>query len=256
MDGEGRINYFLGSQVDVTQRKEEALQQQSRLDTVATLASGISHEFTALMSSVVANIGQAQGAAVDARQREWLEQADHAARRAGRLTQQMLDFTNRQVQDTQAVDLNETVRDLDSLLAQTAGAAVDVRLDLSHEAAVARLDPGQLELALVHIVRNAADAMPQGGKVNVRVWDYRSWDSAAKQRGRGWVEVAVTDEGEGMAPQVAERAVEPLFSTKESGKGIGLYLAQSFVEQAGGRMQIETSPGRGTTVRLAFPRIE
>ena len=208
------------------------------------------------MTAVVANIEQAQGVIVDDRQRGWLSRADQAAREASRLTQQMFDFTRRQLLDTQEVDLNEAVRDIDSLLAQVAGSAVDLRVELAPDPAMAQLDPGQIELALVHLVRNAAAAMPQGGRVTVRVWHYRSWDSSARQRGRGWVEVAVSDEGGGMPPEVAQRAVEPFFSTKQNGKGVGLFVTNNFVERAGGRMQIEAQPGRGTTVRLAFPQAE
>lgn len=255
-DAEGRVIYFLGSQVDATRRKELALQDQSRLGTASALASGVRHEFDSLMHSAVANIQQARGASADPLQAGWLQEAEQTVRQAGKLTRQMLAFTEHQALNTQEVDLNEAVRGLDSLLTQVAGPSVEIQPDLSDEPAMAKLDSGQLELALVHLVRNASDAMPEGGTIGLRVWDYRSWGSAEGLSGQGWVELAVADNGEGMPSKTVRQAVEPFFSTRHQGKGIGLSLVQGILDRCGGRMQIETSPGRGTTVRLAFPQVE
>ncbi len=254
-DQDGKVLYFLGSQTDVTARRQAALRQESRLDMTGAMASGVGGRFDELMRVVIGNIEQANAAA-DERSREWLGQAHLAARHAGRLTRQMLGFAQHQTQDAREVDLNHAVRELDSLLGQVVGAAISIELDLSTEPEVARLDQGQLDLALVHLVRNAAEAMPQGGKVTLRVWNYRSWEPTQGRQGQGWIELSVRDEGEGMASRIVRQAADPFFTTRKQAKGVGLALVQDFVETAGGRMQIETSPGRGTTVRLAFPRVE
>lgn len=147
------------------------------------------------------------------------------------------------------------VQHLDSLLAKIAGAAVEVRLDLGSEPSAAKLDLAQFDLALVHLVRNAADAMPKGGRLTVRVRDYRSWEPAVGQRSQAWVEVAVSDEGEAW-PRKWRGKRRSRSSPPATGQGVGLALVQSIVEQSRGRMLIETSPGRGTIVRLSFTRIE
>ncbi len=161
-DPEGRLLYYFGSQVDVTRRKEAALQQQQRLDTVGVMASGVAHAFNNLMTIVVASIDQAAAQASSESQRLQLARADEAARDAGRLTQQMLSFARRQFLEEQTVDLNGLVGDLDKLVSRMVGERIKVGFELAAHPIPAHLDAGQLELALVALVHNAADAMPQG----------------------------------------------------------------------------------------------
>lgn len=255
-DASGELLYFFGSQADVTRRKEAVLQRLQRLDAVGAMASGVAHEFNNLMTVVVSSVERATAAVVDERQRAQLHRADQAARRAGRLTQQMLSFAQRQHLDARPVDVAALVRDLDSILPRVAGEGVRVELDLPRDPAPATLDRGQFEGALIALVRNAAEAMPDGGRVRVGVREYRSWDAAEGQTGRFWVELHVADEGEGMPPEVARRATEPFFTTKATGTGLGLPMVHGFAEQSGGRLVIETTPGRGTTVRVVLPRLE
>ena len=255
-DASGELLYFFGSQLDVTRRKEAVLGQLQRLDAVGAMASGVAHEFNNLMTVVVSSVERAAAAAVDERQRTQLRRADEAARRAGRLTQQMLSFAQRQYLDARPVDVGALVRELDSILPQAAGEGVRVELDLPDGPAPARLDRGQFEGVLVALVRNAADAMPGGGDVRVGVRQYSSWDAAEGLTGRSWVELQVADRGVGMAPEVARRATEPFFTTKATGTGLGLSMVHGFAEQSGGRLVIETTPGRGTTVRVILPRLE
>ncbi len=253
-DPEGKLLYYFGSQVDVTRRKEAALQQQQRLDTVGVMASGVAHAFNNLMTVVVASIDQAAAQAANENQRLQLARADTAARDAGRLTQQMLSFARRQFLEEQTVDLNGLVGDLDNLVSQMVGDRIKVEFDLAAQPVPAHLDAGQLELALVALVRNAADAMPQGGRIAITTREYRSWDASEGQTGRNWVELIVADEGVGMPAEVAQRATEPFYTTKGHGTGLGLSMVQGFVEQSRGRLRIETGPGQGTTVRLTFPK--
>lgn len=251
-DSDGKLLYFFGSQIDVTRRKEAeaVLQQSQRMETLGALASNVAHEFNNLMTIVVASIERADAAASDERQRRHLERADWGARRAGRLTQQMLSFARRQFLDGQAADLGELVRELDGILAQVPGPDVTLDFDLAEAPLPVRLDTGQFELALINLVRNAGDAMAQGGRVTIAT---RACDDEA-----GWVEISVADTGTGMTPEVARRAGEPFFTTKERGRGtgLGLSMVQGFVGQSGGRLRIDSAPGRGTTMRLVFPRME
>ncbi len=253
-DADGQLLYFFGSQADVTRRKEAALQQQERLDTVGTMASGVAHAFNNLMTVVVASIDQAATQASTDRQRTQLARADAAARSAGRLTQQMLSFSRRQFLEEQLVDLNAAIRNLDVLIDEMVEDAVSVEFDLAAEPAPALLDVGQLELAVIALVRNAADAMPRGGHITVMTREYRSWDADEGQTGQSAVELSVADKGDGMLPEVAQRATEPFFTTKSSSPGLGLSMVKGFVEQSRGRMRIESRAGQGTTVHLIFPK--
>ncbi len=253
-DAEGRLIYFFGSQLDVTRRKaaEELMQRSQRMEALGSMASSVAHEFNNLMTVVVGSAQQAQERAVDERQARQLERVERSARQAGRLTQQMLSFARRQFHDAQAGDLNLLVTAMDSLLAQVAGSAVEVCLDLAPEPCPVRLDAGQLELALINLARNAVDAMPDGGRLTVRT---RALNEAGDDAGQS-VTLTVADTGEGMAPEVARKASEPFFTTKERGKGTGLGLSMvtGFAEQSGGRLRIDTAPGQGTRITLTLPR--
>ena len=253
-DADGELIHFFASQLDVTRRKqaEAVLQQSQHMEALGSMASGVAHEFNNLMTVVMGSAQLALKRATDERQREHLERVQWAAQHAGRLTHQMLSFARRQFHDARLVDLNQLVAGMDRLLAQIAGSTVDVRFDLTPEPAPVRLDSNQLELALVNLARNAVDAMPGGGRLLVGT-------SVLDLDGTGpWVAVTVADTGEGMTPEVARKATEPFFSTKERGKGTGLGLSMvaGFAEQSGGRIQIESAPGQGTRITLVLPRGE
>jgi PAS domain S-box-containing protein len=250
-DADGRLKYFFGSQIDVTRRKEAeaVLQQSQRMETLGAMASGVAHEFNNLMTVVLASVEQAQDRARDPRQHEQLERAAWGARRAGRLTQQMLSFARRQFLDAQAADLNEMVLGLDSILAQVGPrGGAGLRFALAAEKLPVQLDPGQFEMALINLVRNAADATQEGGEVTIA-------SSVLQAGGRGWAELRVIDSGTGMHNEVIRRAVEPFFTTKARGHGagLGLSMVQGFATQSGGELAIESEVGKGTTVRLRFP---
>ncbi len=249
-DAEGRLIYFFGSQLDVTRRKaaEEVMQRSQRMEALGSMASSVAHEFNNLMTVVIGSAQQALERAVDERQTRQLERVERSARQAGRLTQQMLSFARRQFHHAQPADLNLLVAAMDDLLAQVVGSAVAVSFDLAPGPCPVRLDAGQLELALINLARNAADAMPQGGQLTVRT---RAHDDAGR-----WIALTVADTGEGMEPEVAQKASEPFFTTKERGKGTGLGLSMvtGFAEQSGGRLRIDTAPGQGTRITLTLPR--
>jgi PAS domain S-box-containing protein len=255
VDSDGSLVYHFASQLDVTRRREaEAVRQQShRMEALGAMASGMAHEFNNLMTVVLASLERAAEEPDDAKRARQMGRASWGAQRAARLTSQMLSFARRQFHDNKVIEIGALLRDFDNILDQMAGDGVHVTLDVSAEPLRLDIDAGQMELALLNLIRNAADAMPKGGEITVRA---RRTESATED-GREAVEVAVIDSGSGMAEAVARQAAEPFFTTKERGKaaGLGLSMVQGFVEQSGGKLEIDTSPGKGTAIRLLFPRL-
>ena len=250
-DRDGQLIHWFGSQLDTTARREvdEAKAQALRMDTLGSMAAGVAHEFNNLMTVVLANAEPLKGEPVSPRVAERMARIGWAARAAGRLTRQMLSFSGRHGQAAAVVDLNKVLGAFDRLLAQVATAGARVEMSLSPAPLHAELDVGQLELALINLVKNASDASAPRGLIVVATRE-TDLDGVAA------VEVAVADQGTGMPPEVAARATEPFFTTKEPGRGTGLGLSTvaGFVRHAQGRMLVETAPGQGTTVRLTFPR--
>ena len=247
----GDLLYLFASQLDVTRRHEAeaVLQQAQRLETLGSMASGVAHEFNNLMTVVLGSLSQLErGMAEDSRERQRLDRAKWAAGQAGRLTQQMLSFARRQFHDNQPVDLNTLLDGFDGIMRQMAGPKVRLTLDLAPGPLVVELDSGQMEMALLNLVRNASDAMPDGGALVIQT-------GRAGTDGTAMASVAVRDEGTGMSPEVRQRALEPFFTTKPqgAGTGLGLSMVNGFAAQSGGTMGIDSEAGRGTTVTLRFP---
>ena len=247
----GELLYFFASQLDVTRRHEAeaVLQQAQRLETLGSMASGVAHEFNNLMTVVLGSLAQLErGMAEGGRDRQRLDRAKWAATQAGRLTQQMLSFARRQFHDNQVIDLNRLLADFDGILSQMAGVGVIVTLELSPEALMVELDASHMEMALLNLVRNAADAMPDGGPVVIRT-------SRTQAGGKPMALVVVQDRGTGMPREVLQRATEPFFTTKPkgAGTGLGLSMVNGFAAQSGGSMAIASEPDQGTTITLGFP---
>ena len=171
------------------------------------------------------------------------------------MTQQLLAFARKQRLEPRRVSLNALVMDFSEMLVRTLGEQVDLRLDLKPGLPSCTLDPTHLEMALLNVLINARDAMPRGGRVTVGT---SLLDEAARARahqlppGR-YVVLCVIDEGQGMPAEVAHRATEPFFTTRQTGTGLGLAMVHGFVQQSRGRLEIDSEPGRGTTVRMIFP---
>lgn len=259
---DGTLRYYFGSQLDVTRRREAetVLRQSQRMETLGAMASGIAHEFNNLLTVVLANI-EPIGRDADERTRGRLARAGWAIRRATRLTQQMLSFARRQFLDARPTDLRDALREIDALVDQVSGPGIVVRIELPPQPVPARVDAGQLEVALLHLVRNSVDAMPAGGRLTLSADVAPATpDDPAPSEARGFVELRVADTGHGMAPDIAARAPEPFFTTRPHGvgekarAGLGLSMVKGFTEQSGGRLQLDSTPGEGTIARLILPR--
>ncbi|WP_209318722.1 histidine kinase famiy protein [Falsiroseomonas selenitidurans] len=263
----GELLYYFGSQLDVSRRREAemALRRAQRLEALGQLTGGVAHDFNNLLQVMVGSLEMLRPlveAADNPRVRRRHEGALEAARRGASLTRQLLAFARRQRLEERPIDLNAALQGLAELLQRALG-GTGLRLRLAPGLRPVRLDPGQLEAALLNLMFNARAAMPGPGEVVVAtrllpqaaVADIPPEDLAAAPH--GFLELSVRDAGSGIAPAILDRVTEPFFTTREVGQGSGLGLAQvyGFVRQSGGHLQIESAEGAGTTVRLRFPAL-
>ena len=258
-DDEGRHLGFAKITRDITERRraqeelEEtraALAQSQKLQALGELTGGIAHDFNNLMTVIrgSADLLRRQDLS-DEKRRRYLDAIAETADRAATLTSHLLAFGRRQALRPQVLDVNVQLDAFGEMLARTLGGSVQVELDLAPALWLVEVDPTQLESALLNSAFNARDAMPNGGTITLST---RNCDDAGGQ----WVCIALSDTGTGMAPEVMERAFEPFFTTKPVGKGTGLGLSQihGFAAQSGGRAEIKSVPGEGTTVTLVLPK--
>ena len=187
--------------------------------------------------------------------RRSIEHAERAAEQGAKLTQQLLTFARKQRLDPRRVNLNSLVVDFSEMLVRTLGSKVDLRLDLKPGLPSCTLDTVHLEMALLNVLINARDAMPKGGKATVATMTLNVVEHGGAHNlpAGNYAVLCVHDEGQGMPPEVLQRATEPFFTTKIPGTGLGLAMVHGFVQQSHGKMEIESAPGQGTTVRMIFP---
>ena len=235
---------------DVTERNrlERQLQSAQKMEAVGRLAGGIAHDFNNYLTVVE---GCSDLLLADTRVpedlRRYVKDLQDTGRRAARLTGQLLVFGKRPTGGLPVVDVNALVRELSAMLRRLVGDHITLRADLDPQDAYAAIDEAQLDQVVVNLVINARDAMPNGGVLAIR-----TVVSAAT------VAVTVSDTGSGMSAATAARIFEPFFSTKPAGVGTGLGLATVYaiVQQHGGSIDVDTQPGRGTSITTTFPRVQ
>ncbi len=248
---------------DITEEKkiERQLRQAQKMEAVGQLTGGIAHDFNNLLAVVLGNLELAREKTDDpAAMRELIELAIGAADRGAKLTHRLLAFSRRQVLAPEKVDVNALVRGMFDLLRRTLGETIEIETVTAPGLWHTRIDPGQLENALLNLAINARDAMPDGGRLTIETMNATLDDEYAAAQAEvepgEYVMVAVMDSGEGMPPAVLERVFEPFFTTKQAGagSGLGLSMVYGFVKQSGGHVTIYSEPGRGTAVKLYLPR--
>ena len=263
-DANGKLQYMTGVCLDVTDRKQvdERLRQAQRMEAVGQLAGGIAHEANNMMSVVLGCADYVlQRSDLSAPVRQDVDQIWRAAKRTAGITQQLLAFSRRQVLQPQLLDLNATVRSLESIVSRTLGENIGLRIHLSPALGQVRADPGQVEQVLINLTLNARDAMVDGGRLTIETMNvvlderYIAAKPVETLRPGEYAALIVTDTGHGMDRSILGRIFEPFFTTKDVGQGTGLGLSTVYgiVKQSGGFIWGYSEPGLGTTFKLYFP---
>jgi signal transduction histidine kinase/two-component SAPR family response regulator len=257
---DGAARQYAGTLLDVTDRKalEEELLQVRKMDAIGKLTGGIAHDFNNLLAAVLGGIGLIERRLeLDDEQRRIVGMTRHAAEQGAELVGRLLAFARRQKLQPGPIDLSRLSASVTELLAPTLGGLV--RLEWQSEEGVwpVYADSAQLELALMNLIINARDAMPDGGTVLLTARNAAAEPGNSGKVAPGdYVVLAVNDTGSGIAPDLLAQVTEPFFTTKDVGKGTGLGLSMvyGFASQSGGAMRIDSTLGKGTSVELWLPR--
>ena len=231
---------------------EEQLRQSQKLEAIGTLAGGVAHDFNNLLTVMQ---GYAELALMrnegDERLKRDLTQVLEATQRASRLTHQLLSFSRKQVLEPTVLDVNDVVGEVVPLLRRLIGEHIRIKFEPGAQLPNIVADVGQLEQVIINLVVNARDAMPSGGMISIRTRCHPE----PREGPALFVALSVADTGTGIAPEIRERIFEPFFTTKDPGKGTGLGLSMVYgiVRQSGGTIDLDSTPGAGTTFTIQFP---
>ena len=264
-DKDGKPEYLLGYSEDITERKamEQQLRQAVKMEAVGQLTGGVAHDFNNLLGIIIGNLDiAAELAAGDPAQREIIQEALNGALRGAELTRRLLAFSRKQPLQPAVIDLNVGLPQIAGMLRRTLGEQVMVELHPDPALWPVKVDPAQLDEAILNLAINARDAMPKGGTVSIETHNVRldrDYAAANPEATAGeYVQLSISDTGAGMSAQVIEHCFEPFFTTKgiERGTGLGLSMVYGFVKQSGGHIKIYSELGHGTTVKIYLPRAE
>ncbi|MFF5289450.1 ATP-binding response regulator [Paractinoplanes globisporus] len=279
VDGEGEVTGSVVTVDDVTamveaeerrrlddlDRASEARRQATaRFESLARLAGGVAHDFNNLLNIILSfgdfvdeSLDDAENAVLTRDRsdgiRHDVDRIRQAGRRAADLTHQLLTFGGKEVIKPALVDLNAVVREVVDQAPTPVGGTVAVSTNLAGDLSPVKSDAGQLHQALINLVTNALEAMGPGGRLDITTEN--TTGTSAPGGSERLVHLSITDTGDGMSPEILDQAMEPFFTTKPKGAGPGLGLATSYgiVRQSGGRLVLESEPGRGTTAHLYLP---
>ena len=268
----GELLYFFASQLDVSRRRdaEDALRQAQKMEALGQLTGGIAHDFNNLLQVMVGHLDLMEMSLKGTRRpftpertQQTIDSVKQAVSRASTLTQQLLAFSRKQRLDGRTVNLNAVLNKLSDLMRRTIGAEVDLSVTLESDLPNAKLDPTQIEVALLNVLMNSRDALAGRDARRIRIATATrviadETDTINDLRPGRYVKLEVADNGSGIDPDIIGRVLDPFFTTKEEGRGTGLGLSMvyGFAKQSGGTVTVASEPGAGTTIALYFPVAE
>ena len=255
-DAGGRLAGFAKITRDISERREaqqrlEQVQRQlaesQKMDALGQLTGGVAHDFNNLLMIVSGNLHKIRHDLTSERGLRALSAIETATQRAASLTSQLLSFARRQSVNPQTIDLADRITSVREVLISALGSMISLHIDIEPEVWPVFVDPAEFETALLNLIINARDAMPEGGALTV---------SARNDPAQAQVVISVRDTGIGIPDDVLNKVFDPFFTTKPVGKGTGLGLSQvhGFAHQAGGTVGIDSALGKGTTIRIHLPR--
>jgi PAS domain S-box-containing protein len=245
----------LMKEVAAREKAQEQLRQAQKMETIGQLTGGVAHDFNNLLMAVMGNLDLLRKRIPDdPRLHRLIAGALQSAERGASLTQRLLAFARQQDLRAVPIDLRALIQGMIDLLERSLGPRVGLRLDLPEGLPPARVDANQLELAILNLVINARDAMPDGGSIDIKVVQHQASNDPALASGE-YLKLSVIDTGKGMTPEILKRAIEPFFSSKPLGKGtgLGLSMVHGLAVQLGGALQLQSTAGKGTTATLVLP---
>ncbi len=267
---QGELIGFAKITRDITERRNAQLAleqaqallfQSQKMEAVGQLTGGIAHDFNNLLTVIVNNLDLLTRSARNARETRLIESAQRAAERGAKLTQQLLAFSRRQPLQPSLHNPKTLIEGFEAVLRRACGEMIKLQISMPTRIRSVNVDAPQFEAALLNLVVNARDAMPEGGKLTIAVNNavLREHEAVSSGLQPGpYVSVSVRDTGHGMTPEVVSHIFEPFFTTKEVGKGTGLGLSQvyGFVNQSGGHVDVDSTPGEGTKFTMLLPAQE
>lgn len=255
--GDGQIVGGAAFFREITDRRraEEQLRQAQKMETIGQLTGGVAHDFNNLLAAVQGNLELLRKRLPDDPQiRRFIDGAMQGAQRGASLTSRLLAFARRQDLKSEPTDLARLLEGMRALMERSLGPLISVDLLIAEQLPPARVDPNQLELAILNLAVNARDAMPDGGRVVLSL-EQRDGAEAGGELHGPFLRLSVTDTGTGMDIETLKSAIEPFFSTKELGKGtgLGLSMVHGLAVQLGGTLKLKSTLGQGTTAELWLP---
>ena len=259
---DGRVIGFAKITRDITERRESALKleriqkqlaESQKLDALGQLTGGVAHDFNNLLMVIGGSAQVLKKYAGDEKSRRAVQAIESAAKRGAGLTSQLLTFARRQNVNPQTIHLRERIDAVREVLNMGVGGTVQLTTDVKADVWPIKVDISELETALINLVINARDSMPDGGTISIGAENVRLDDEANQG---DFVAIRVSDTGAGIPPDIVQKVFDPFFTTKAVGKGTGLGLSQvhGFAYQAGGLVALCSELGKGTTVTISLPR--
>ncbi|KAA3661820.1 MAG: PAS domain S-box protein [Chloroflexi bacterium] len=261
----GKITHFVAVKEDITERKQREKEhvRQERLAAVGQLAAGIAHDFNNVMAVITLYADLLLSSSnFSADQTEKIKIIKQQAIHASDLTQQILDFSRRSIQEPQSLDLKALLKEMLKFVERTIPENVQIDFDFPDGDYKVNADPAQLQQAITNITINARDAMPEGGSLNLKLirLKLRAGEKrpCANMANGEWIKLIISDSGIGIAPEAVPHIFEPFFTTKEVGKGTGLGLAQVYgiVQQHEGCITVASKLGEGSAFTIYLPALE